>query len=117
MNASSDGPSFDDQVAAIDATAAAAKMRHGGRRAIQASVIEIVAVARRLLALDHIAGLVVDMLVAADTAAEEMDAEARAALKRQLTRKIDLVGASLEALGYGAPQPQPQQQEKPDGEG
>ena len=106
-------PSFADQVALVDATGVAARIAaHGARAAIGASTVEVVAMASRLMALATLADLTFDMLATADLVQEARDAETRRALKAEVSRRISVVGASLEALGYGQPQPPPQQEEE-----
>src|SRR5262249_26694024 len=90
-------PSFDDQVAAV-----ATLIARGARAAIGASTIELVAVARHLIALQNVADLTFDMLSSADRLLETKDPDLRRAMQRQVRQKISVVGASLEALGYGA---------------
>jgi hypothetical protein len=97
-------PTLADQAAAIDAIALAARIvGHGSRAAIGASTVEIIALARSVLTLSHIADLAFDMLSAADRFHAERNLDTRRAMRRAVDEKIDLLGASLEALGYGQP--------------
>jgi hypothetical protein len=113
-------PTIADQVAFVDALKVATLiMSSGARGAIQASTVEILALARHLLRLQALADLTYEMLATADLLQAAADLDAKKALRREVTRKIDVVGASLEALGYGQQQPQDQQgkpeEEKLDG--
>lgn len=110
-------PTLADQVAAIDATAVASQiMAYGARAAIGASTVEIVAMAKRLLALSALADLTFDMLATADAVQAERNLDNRKVLQRTFKARVDFVGVSLEALGYGQQQqPAPQQEEKNDG--
>lgn len=95
-------PTLTEQAAAIDATEVAVRiMAQGARAAIGASTIEIVAMAKRLMALAVLADLTFDMLATADMVHAQRDPEARQALQRAVRQKIDVIGVSLEALGYG----------------
>lgn len=106
-------PSFAEQVAAVDTAEVAARIAaHGARAAIGASTVELVALARRFMALLTIAELTYDMLATADLLPAQDNAEARHALKVEISQKISVIGASLEALGYGQPTPE---EEKTDG--
>ncbi len=93
---------FADQVALVDAVAVAARIAaHGSRQAMQASTIEILAIAKHLLCLSDLVDLTYDMLAFADVVQGERDRDTRAVLRRELSQKISVIGASLEALGYG----------------
>jgi hypothetical protein len=72
---------------------------------MQASTIEIIAMAKLLCQLGDIVGLTFDMLAFADIVSAQKDRDTRATLRRELTHKISVIGASLEALGYGQPAP------------
>jgi hypothetical protein len=108
-------PTIADQAAAIDAAEVAARIvAQGARAAIGASTIEIVAMATRMVRLAALADLTFEMLTLADELQEARDLDARKVLAVKVKRKIDVVGASLEALGYGQQQP-PQQEENTNG--
>jgi hypothetical protein len=109
-------PSFADQVAAIDAIDVAGRIiAQGPRAAIGASTHEIVAMAVRLVALHRLADLTFDMLITVDQVpAVRTDPQALKALKALVDTKINAVGVSLEALGYGQPATE---EEKTDGQG
>jgi len=107
-------PTLADQVAFVDALKVAALiMSSGPRAAIGASTVEILALAKHLLRLQALADLTYEMLSAADALqAAPPDLGARTRLRREVTQKIGVVGASLEALGYGQ-QPDEQSQGQP----
>jgi hypothetical protein len=106
-------PSFAEQVAATDPAEVAARIAaHGARAAIGASTVELVALAQRFMALLTIADLTYEMLANADRLPAEADAEARRAKKLEVSHQISVIGASLEALGYGQSE---SPEEKPDG--
>ncbi|UFZ05480.1 hypothetical protein LQG66_03950 [Bradyrhizobium ontarionense] len=91
-------PSFADQVLSADPLAAAARIeKQGARAAIAASTVEIVAMALLVMRLKAITDLTYDMFKAAD----RLDSVAQDELLRETRLKISVVGASLEALGYG----------------
>lgn len=93
---------FADQVALVDAVAVATRIEvAGSRQAIQASTIEIIAMARRLLRLNDIIDLTHDMLAFSDVVVAQRDRAVRELMRRELKEKISVIGASLEALGYG----------------
>ena len=91
-----------DQVALVDADAVAAQIASAGPRfAIQASTIEVMAMAVLIGRLRRIADLTYDMLAFADLVQAQKERDARAAMRRELSNQIAVIGASLEALGYG----------------
>jgi hypothetical protein len=109
------GPTLADQVAAVDALFVARQIAtYGTRTAIQASTVEIMALAQFVMRLSALAELTFDMLAAADAVRDETNLDNRKALQRDFACRVDLVGVSLEALGYGH-QPETTNQEKPDG--
>ncbi|MBR0962217.1 hypothetical protein [Bradyrhizobium japonicum] len=83
------------------------------RFAMQASTVDIIAMAAYLLRLQDIADLTYDMFRTADLMDEQpKGSTARAELLRETRDKIAVVGASLEALGFGrSPATVPAQQE------
>jgi hypothetical protein len=106
-----------DQVALVNAIEVATLITAKGKHfAIKASTVEIVAMAQHLMRLSTLADLTYDMLATADLLPAVRDAEGRNALKRAVSDKISVVGASLEALGYGQ-QLQSSPEEKSDGQG
>ncbi|MFH0302661.1 hypothetical protein AAFX91_36955 [Bradyrhizobium sp. 31Argb] len=95
---------FADQVALVDVDAVATRIASSGPRfAIQASTIEIIAMAVLIGRLRTIADLTYDMLAFADIVTAQRDRDTRAALMSELSKKISVLGAALEALGYGQP--------------
>jgi hypothetical protein len=116
MNEAIAKPSLADQAAFVDAVAIASRiLSSGARGAIGASTVEIVALAQRLLALQTLADLTFDMLATADQFETVTDLDARTALRREVAQKIAVLGASLEALGFGETQSETTNQEKNDG--
>lgn len=72
------------------------------RFAMQASTVDVIAMAAYLLRLQDIADLTYDLFQTADLMdAEPKGSAARAELRRETLEKIAVVGASLEALGFG----------------
>lgn len=72
------------------------------RFAMQASTVEIIAMAAYLLRLQDVADMTYDMFKTADLMDDQpRGSAARAELLRQTREKIAVVGASLEALGFG----------------
>ncbi|WP_316200417.1 MULTISPECIES: hypothetical protein [unclassified Bradyrhizobium] len=99
---------FADQVAAADPIAAATRIaKLGARAAISASTVEIVAMALLLNQLKAITDTTYDLFKTAD----HLDGAVCEDVLRDVSAKISIVGASLEALGYGDDVPQ-QQEEK-----
>lgn len=97
----------EDKVAAVDALDVATRIiANGARAAIGASTVELVALARRTLALQTLADLTFEMIAAIDGIRAGMPPAELAALRRVVDRKASLVEASLEALGFQFPQPQ-----------
>lgn len=95
-------PTFADQVAAIDVqTVAALIMHHGKRRAVQASTVEIVAMAAHLCQLTALANLTCAMFQTFDKLEVETDHYRRIALRSAGQTQVNMVGEALEALGYG----------------
>lgn len=95
-------PTFDDQVAAVDAIAVTAAIVAGRKRvALLTSTVEIVALAQLANALLRAVDMTFEMLGAADKAHAEQEPLRRRALVDLLRGKIDDVAAELEALGYG----------------
>lgn len=106
-----------DQVALVDVDAVATGIAASGPRfAIQASTIEIIAMAVLIGRLRIIADLTYDMLAFADIVTAHRDRDTRVALKPELSQKISVLGASLEALGYGQ-STSPAPEETSDGQG
>jgi hypothetical protein len=104
-------------VATVDPIEVASRITtHGARGAIQASTVEILALADRLIRLATLADLTADMLATADLALAQNNPETRRALTKLVRQKISDVGASLEALGYGQPQTTPSSQENVHGQ-
>lgn len=100
------------QIAAVDpgkvAETITAHSSHQAKQrfAMQASTVEIIAMAAYLLRLQDIADLTFDMFVTADLMeAAPRGSDARAELRRETLEKIAVVGASLEALGFGRTSP------------
>lgn len=96
------------QIAAVDTTAVAERITghstHQAKQrfAMQASTVEIIAMAAYLLRLQDIADLTFEMFRTADLMdAEPRGSDTRAELRRETLEKIAVVGASLEALGFG----------------
>lgn len=96
------------QISAVDASAVAESITgHSShqakqRFAMQASTVDIIAMAAYLLRLQDIADLTYDMFRTADLMDEQpKGSSARAELLRETREKIAVVGASLEALGFG----------------
>lgn len=72
------------------------------RFAMQASTVDIIAMAAYLLRLQDVADMTYDMFKTADLMDEQPRGSAgRAELLRETREKIAVVGASLEALGFG----------------
>lgn len=96
------------QISAVDPEAvAAAIVNHSTHQAKQrfamnASIVEIIAMAAFLLRLQDVADLTYDMFKTADRMDEQpRGSDARNELLRETREKIAVVGASLEALGFG----------------
>ncbi|MGW1423647.1 hypothetical protein ACWAT4_26400 [Bradyrhizobium manausense] len=96
------------QISAVDASAVAESITghttHAAKQrfAMNASIVEIIAMAAWLLRLQDIADLTYDMFKTADLMDEKPRGSAeRAELLRATREKIAVVGASLEALGFG----------------
>lgn len=96
------------QISAVDASAVAesivghATHQAKQRFAMQASTVEIIAMAAYLVRLQDVADLTYDMFRTADLMDEQpRGSAARAELLRHTREKIAVVGASLEALGFG----------------
>lgn len=105
----------EDKVAAIDAIGVATRIvANGARAAIGASTVDLVALAKRALALQTLAELTFDMIVSLDAVQPGMPPGRLAEVRRVVDRKACLVEASLEALGFQFPQPQ---QGETDGQG
>lgn len=108
------------QISAVDASAVAESIighatHHAKQRfAMQASTVEIIAMAAYLLRLQDVADLTFEMFTTADQMeAQPRGSDARAELRRDTLEKIAVVGASLEALGFGrSPSTVPTQPEK-----
>lgn len=72
------------------------------RFAMQASTVDIIAMAAYLLRLQDVADLTYDMFKTADDMDDQpKGSPARAELLRETREKIAVVGASLQALGFG----------------
>lgn len=72
------------------------------RFAMQASTVDVIAMAAYLLRLQDVADMTYDMFKTADLMDEQpRGSAARAELLRHTREKIAVVGASLEALGFG----------------
>lgn len=72
------------------------------RFAMQASTVDVIAMAAYLLRLQDIADLTYEMFETANRMDEQpRGTPARAELRRETLEKIAVVGASLEALGFG----------------
>lgn len=93
-------------LADVNAIAAAeAIVAAGPRGAIQASTVEIMAIAMLLLQLCAIADRTYDLFGTADQLEAERDPARRAALRTQVAEQISAIGHRLEALGYGQSSP------------
>ncbi|UGA45984.1 hypothetical protein HU230_0008075 [Bradyrhizobium quebecense] len=108
MNDIADAPArqatLSDQVALINPDDVAARIASSSTRfAIQASTIEIIAMARRIEQLRPIVDRTYDMLAFADLVQAQRDRDVRAVMRRELSNKVAVIGASLEAIGYGQP--------------
>lgn len=95
-------------IAAVDAGAVAERITghstHQAKQrfAMQASTVEIIAMAAYLLRLQDVADLTFDMFKTADQMDDQpRGSPARAELLRLTREKIAVVGASLEVLGFG----------------
>ncbi|MEY9358984.1 hypothetical protein ABH994_001705 [Bradyrhizobium yuanmingense] len=96
------------QISAVDASAVAESIvghsSHQAKQrfAMQASTVEIIAMAAYLVRLQDVADLTYDMFETANRMDEQpRGTPARAELRRETLEKIAVVGASLEALGFG----------------
>lgn len=96
------------QIAAVDPGAVAetitghATHQAKQRFAMQASTVDVIAMAAYLLRLQDIADLTFEMFKTADLMDEQpRGSAARSELLRETREKIAVVGASLEALGFG----------------
>ena len=96
------------QIAAVDPEAVAESIighsTHQAKQrfAMQASTVDVIAMAAYLLRLQDIADLTFDMFKTADLMDDQPRGSAsRAELLRETREKIAVVGASLEALGFG----------------
>lgn len=95
-------PTFANQVAAVDVlTVAALIMHQGKRRAVQASTVEIVAMAMHVGRLASLANLTCAMFQTFDKLELETDKYRRIALRSAGQTQVAMVGEALEALGYG----------------
>lgn len=104
-----------DQVALVNADDVAARIASSSPRfAMQASTIEIIAMAQLIGRLRPIIDRTYDMLAFADLVQAQRDRDVRVVMRRELSSKIAVIGASLEALGYG--QPTSTQEENNDGQ-
>lgn len=96
------------QISAVDASAVAESIvghsSHQAKQrfAMQASTVEIIAMAAYLVRLQDVADLTYDMFKTADLMHEQpRGSDTRSELRRETLEKIAVVGASLEALGFG----------------
>lgn len=106
---------IDEAMASIDVMAVALRIVSGGPRgAIQASTVEVLALAQMALKLCVVTDQTFDMFVTADRALQETSPEARRAIRKSVNDRIAAIGAALEALGYGQ---QPQAKENSNGQG
>ena len=96
------------QISAVDPEAVAESIVNHSthqakqRFAMQASTVDIIAMAAFLLRLRDVADRTYDMFNTANLMdAAPKGSDARAELRRETLEKIAVVGASLEALGFG----------------
>lgn len=98
-------PTLAEQVASISAgdvlTIAAAILAGGKRSALQASTVEIMALARAYRDHARLAELTLSLLLTADELQAEGNADRRTALRSAVTTQIDMVAQALTDLGYG----------------
>jgi hypothetical protein len=100
------------QIHAVDPEAVAATIVNHSthqakqRFAMQSSTVDVIAMAAYLLRLQDIADLTYDLFKTADLMDDQpRGSQARAELLRHTREKIAVVGASLEALGFGRTSP------------
>lgn len=94
--------SYPTLIASVDPVEVASRIcAQGSRAAIQASTVEIMALADRLIRLTTVADFTFDLLTTADLALAEKNGDTRAELRKLVRQKIDDVGLALEDLGYG----------------
>lgn len=104
-------PSFAEMVCAVDVPALAKRIQQqGSRAAIQASTIEILAMAVQLNDLNPIVEKVFTLFATADVLQATRDPQARAPLKAEVSELIFEIADALTALGY--PKPTTTNQEK-----
>lgn len=95
---------IDEAMASIDVMAVALRIVSGGPRgAIQASTVEILALAQMALKLCVVTDQTFDMFLTAERALGETNAETRRSIRKTVTGQIATIGVALEALGYGNP--------------
>jgi hypothetical protein len=95
-------PTFAEQVLAVDVPALARRIQEqGSRAAIQASTIEILAMAVQLNDLTPVASNIFDLFTTANKLQAETDQTRRRALRAVVLQKIDVIAAAVLALGYG----------------
>lgn len=96
------GPTFAEQVLAVDVPALAKRIQEqGSRAAIQASTVEIMAMAVQLNDLTPIASNIFDLFTTANELQAATDQTKRRELRGVVLRKIDDIAAAVIALGYG----------------
>lgn len=97
-------PSFAEQVLAVDVPALARRIQQqGSRAAIQASTVEIVAMAVQINDLTPVVASTFDLLVSANQLHDERDQHKRRMLRDLVLRQIDDIASALIALGYDKP--------------
>ena len=107
-------PTFAEQVLAVDVPALARRIQEqGSRAAIQASTVEILAMAVQLNDLNPIVEKVFKLFTTADALQAQRDPKARAPLRGEVSELIYDIADALTALGY--PKPPTTNQEKTNG--
>ncbi|MGL5166664.1 MAG: hypothetical protein ACRC9K_12330 [Afipia sp.] len=97
-------PTFSEQVLAVDVPVLAQRILDGGSRgAIQASTIEIVAMALQLNDMDAVVTATFNMMVSANRLYDEKDPTKREALRELVLIQIKAIEETLIRLGYDNP--------------
>lgn len=105
---------FAEMVNAVDVPALARRIQsQGSRAAIQASTVEILAMAVQLNDLNPIVEKVFKLFTTADALQAQRDPKARAPLRGEVSELIYDIADALTALGY--PKPPTTNQEKTNG--
>lgn len=95
-------PTFEEQVAAVDAVAVATDiLKHGRRAVMSVPTVAFVAMAAELCRLSQLADLTAAMLTNIDQLNAEAEPYRRLALQHAAQVQVAMVSEALIALGYG----------------